>query len=143
MKIKGIKYTGPIFDASGYAKACRGNILALYHAGVPLCLNPISFDEVHPELGEDGKILKSLVNNGVECNVNLMHSTPEFWEKFKSYSMTNVGYTIWETTKLHPDWPGYINNNVTKVLVGCEWNAEVFKDSGVTIPRCCTSWYQY
>ena len=27
---------------------------------------------------------------------------------------TNVGYTIWETTKLHPKWIEYINNTVDK-----------------------------
>jgi len=134
LKIKGIRYTAPVFDSSGYAKASRGNILALHSAGIPIKINPISFDKDHPDLGEDGKILRSLVDNDVECNINLMHSTPEFWEKHKSSTMTNVGYTIWETTKLHPAWPSYINNNVTKVLVGCEWNVQIFRDSGVEIP---------
>jgi len=134
MKIKGIRYTGPIFDNSGYARACRGNIMALYHAGVPLNLNPISFEKASPDFGEDGRILKSLVDNGVEYNVNIIHSTPEFWAKYKINGMINIGYTIWETTKLHSDWPKYINNNVDKVLVGCSWNEDVFKESGVTIP---------
>jgi len=134
MKIKGIRYTGPIFNNSGYARACRGNILALHQAGIPLNLNPISFEGANPELGEDGKILKSLVNNGSEYNVNFIHTTPEFWQKHRINGLINVGFTIWETTKLHPDWSNYINNNVDKVLVGCSWNKEVFKDSGITIP---------
>jgi len=46
----------------------------------------------------------------------------------------NLGYTVWETDKLHPKWPGYINNSVDAVMVGCEWNIDVFKNSGVTIP---------
>ncbi len=134
MEIRGIKYTGPIFDNSGYAKACRGNILALYHAGVPITLNPITFEKAHPELGEEGELLKSLAHKAVDYNVNLIHTTPEFWSKHKEHTPCNVGYTIWETTKLHKDWPGYINSNVEKVLVGCEWNRGVFRDSGVTIP---------
>lgn len=134
MKIKGIRYTGPILDNSGYARACRGNILALHAAGVPLNVNPISFESISPDLGEDGKIIKSLINNGVDYNVNLTHTTPEFWSKYKLNGVTNIGYTIWETTKLHPSWPKYINDNVDKVLVGCSWNEEVFKECGVTIP---------
>lgn len=134
MEIKGIKYTGPIFDNSGYARACRGNILALHRAGVPITLNPISFEELKPDLGEVGQILNSLVKKPIDYNINIIHSTPEFWEKFKEPTKANVGYTIWETTKLHPAWPDYINNNVTKVLVGCEWNVDVFKNSGVEIP---------
>jgi len=134
MKIKGIRYTGPILDGSGYAKACRGNILALHKAGVPITLNPISFEPVRPELGEDGKIIHSLINKDIEYNVNFIHTTPEFWPQNRINSITNVGYTIWETTKLHPDWQKYINKSVDKVLVGCEWNVNIFKDSGVTIP---------
>lgn len=134
MEIKGIKYTGPIFDNSGYARACRGNILALHEAGVPITLNPISFESTKPDLGEDGKILHGLVNKQIPYNIQIIHTTPEFWSKLRDPIAVNVGYTIWETSRLHRDWPAHINNNVTKVLVGCEWNTEVFKDSGVTIP---------
>ena len=134
MKIKGIRYTGPILDNSGYAKACRGNILALHKAGVPLTLNPMSFEPVRPDLGADSEVIHNLINNKIEYNVNFIHSTPEFWNTHRVNSMLNVGYTIWETTKLHPDWPKYINATVDKVLVGCSWNADVFKSSGVEIP---------
>jgi len=134
MKITGIKYIGPIFDPSGYAQACRGNIMALHSQGVPLTLAPISFEPTRPDLGAEGKILNSLVDKKIDYNIVFIHTTPEFWSKYKEPDKTNVGYTIWETTKLHPDWPGYINENVDKVLVGCTWNHGVFKDSGVTIP---------
>lgn len=134
MEIKGIRYTGPVFDNSGYARANRGNILALHNAGVPITINPISFESARPDLGKDGDTLKSLVNSGIDYNVNITHTTPEFWKDNLIEGVTNIGYTIWETTKLHPEWPKYINNSVDKVLVGCEWNKEVFKDSGVVIP---------
>lgn len=134
MDIIGIKYIAPLFDSSGYAKAARGNILALHKLGVPLTLKPISFEKTHPELGEDGKVLKSLVDKTIDYNIVIIHSTPEFWAKFNEPNKTMVGYTIFETTKLHPDWAPYINNGAQKVLVGCKWNWEVFRDSGVTIP---------
>lgn len=135
MEIKGIKYIAPVFDSSGYAKASRGNILALYKAGVPLTLKPMSFESARPDLGEDGKILESLVNKDIDYNVVFIHSTPEFWSKYTESTKTNVGYTIWETSKLHPDWPKYINEHaIDKVLVGCHWNIDVFKNSDVEKP---------
>jgi glycosyltransferase involved in cell wall biosynthesis len=134
MEIKGIKYIGPIFDCSGYAQACRGNILSLYESGIPITLHPITFEKIRPDLGEYGKILNSLRYKEIDYNIVIIHTTPEFWHKYKEVGKTNVGYTIWETSKLHPDWPDYINDNVEKILVGCEWNIEVFESSGVTVP---------
>ena len=98
MKIKGIKYIGPIFDSSGYAQACRGNILALNSLGIPVTLQPISFEKMRPDLGEHGAILNSLRYKEIDYNIVIIHTTPEFWSKYKEVGKTNVGYTIWETT---------------------------------------------
>lgn len=134
MEIKGIKYISPLFDGSGYAKASRGNVMALRSLGVPLTLSPISFEKIHPDLGQEGEILKSLVNKKIDYNIVIIHTTPEFWSKYREFGKTNIGYTIWETSKLHSDWPGYINTNVDKILVGSEWNVGVFRSSGVEVP---------
>jgi glycosyltransferase involved in cell wall biosynthesis len=135
MEIKGIKYISPTFDNSGYAKASRGNILALHKLGIPLTLSPVSFEQARPNLGDDGVILESLVNKQIDYNIVFIHLTPEFWDKHVEHDKTNVGYTIWETSKLHPDWPGYMNiPGIAKVLVGCHWNKETFKLCGVEKP---------
>ncbi len=134
MEIKGVRYTGPFLDNSGYGRACRGNILALHNAGVPITLNLISFENIRPDLGDGGDIIESLIDKQIDYNFNIIHTTPEFWERYTLPDKINVGYTVWETTKLHKDWPRYINSTVDKVLVPCEWNVEVFKDSGVTVP---------
>lgn len=134
MEIKGIKYVAPLFDNSGYAQASRGNVLALHKLGIPLTLSPISFEEARPNLGENGIILESLINKDIDYNIVIIHSTPEFWTKYRENNKINIGYTVWETDKLHKDWPGYINNNVDKCLVVCEWNKEVFEESGVNVP---------
>ena len=135
MEIKGIKYIAPVFDNSGYAKASRGNILALHARGIPLTLSPTSFEKLRPDLGEDGALLESMVDKDIDYNIVFIHLTPEFWGKFIEHDKTNIGYTIWETSKLHPDWPGYMNNiGISKVLVGCNWNKKVFKECGVEKP---------
>lgn len=134
MKVTGIKYTAPMLDNSGYAQASRGNIMALYKLGVPLTLNPISFENLKPDLGEAGRVIDSLIAKKIDYNVNIIHTTPEFWSKHREEGKINIGYTIWETTKLHPKWKSYINDSVDAVMVGCEWNVEVFRNSGVTVP---------
>lgn len=134
MEIKGIKYVSPLFDGSGYGQASRGYVLALDKIGVPITAAPISFEQIRPDHGKYGETLKGIINRDVDYNVVIIHTTPEFWERHKEFDKTNVGYSVWETTKLHPDWPGYINNNVDKILVGCDWNTGVYKDSGVTVP---------
>ena len=134
MEIKGIKYVAPYYDNSGYAKAARHNILALNKLGIPLTLLPMSFEAAHPDLGEHNQLFQELTNREIEYNIVLMHCTPEFYSKYREEGKLNVAFTIWETTKLHPSWKQYINDNVKGLMVGCEWNVSVFKESGVTVP---------
>jgi len=134
MEIKGIKYIGPAFEPSGYGQAVRDNVCALSKIGIPVVLSPISFNTIESDYGNEEKRLKELIHKRVDYNVIIMHTTPEHWSKLRENNVCNVGYTIWETTRLHNDWAEYINNNVAKVLVGCEWNVDVFKQSGVNVP---------
>ena len=134
MQIKGIKYFGPIFDHSGYGQAGRGYVLALNKLGIPLTLKPITFEKDIPNWGKEGEILGDLVNKDIDYNIVVLHTTPEFWEQHCEPGKTNVGYCVYETTRLHKDWPKFINNNVDAVMVGCEWNKQVFEDSGVKVP---------
>ena len=79
MDINGIKYTAPIFDGSGYAEASRQYILALHRMGIPLTLEPVSFEPARPDLGETGRILESLVDKKIPYNIKIMHLTPEHY----------------------------------------------------------------
>jgi glycosyltransferase involved in cell wall biosynthesis len=134
MELKGIKMICPILDGSGYAEASRKNAIALHKSGVPITIEPTSFEQVRPNLGRDGNIIHSLINKDIEYNVIMMETTPEFWEKYKEPGKIFAGFTIWETSKLHPTWPNYINNTADLCMVGCDWNVEIFKNSGVTVP---------
>lgn len=134
MEIKGIKYVAPVFDASGYAQASRGYILALHNLGIPITVRTISFEQDAVELGRDGTILRSLVDKAIDYNIVLTHLTPEHWSTTHEAGKFNVGYCVWETDKLHKDWPGYINENSEGCMVSCDWSVEVYKKSGVTVP---------
>lgn len=133
MEVRGIKYIGPFLDGSGYAKASRGNILALHSMGVPITLEHVSFDQPQPDLGKEGKLLRSLIDNDIEYNVIITHMLPHFWDRYREEDKTLVGYTVWETSKLPTEWVENINK-AEKVLVSCEWSKGVFEDSGVSIP---------
>jgi glycosyltransferase involved in cell wall biosynthesis len=142
MEIKGIRYVGPLFDGSGYGQAARGYLLALHKAGMPITLRAVSFEREVPDLGATGALLNSLVDKDIDYNVEIIHLTPEHWSNLNLVpsvpkDVFKVGYSVWETSKLHHDWPGYINEGADAVFVGSEWSIDVYKESGVTLPIKC------
>jgi len=131
--IKGIKYTAPVFDNSGYAKASRDYILALHSKGVPITINPVSFEKLRPNLGKDAQILNSLVNKKIDYNINLIHLTPEHIPIYREENKKNINLTVWETDRIHREWVAHCGG-VDALIVPCKWNVEVFKNSGVDKP---------
>ncbi len=131
----GVKYIGPVFDGSGYAEAARNYVLSLHKKGYPVTLTPISFERACPDLGEEGEILKSLVNADIQYDKVIVHSTPDLWERWIQPEGNKyiIGYTVWETSKMVPSW-AQACNKVDEVWVPSEWNMQVFRDSGVTVP---------
>ena len=134
MNIKGIKYIGPLFDASGYAQAARGYALALHRLGIPITLSPVSFEQGEADFGKSGTILKSLVNKDIEYNVVIIHLTVEHYERFREPGKLNIGYSVWETNKIHNDWVSWLNQHVDAVMTASDWGVECYKNSGVDIP---------
>lgn len=133
MEIKGIKYISPLLDGSGYGEASRGYVLALHEAGIPVTASPITFEEIRPVNEKYGETLASLINKDIEYNVVIIHATPHHFATYKEVGKTNIGYTVWETTKLPADWVEMMNG-VDAILTSCEWNKDVFEESGVNVP---------
>lgn len=133
MEIRGIKYVAPLFDYSGYGQASRGYVLALHRLGVPITIDPMFFGESFDNDSEDYRILQSLCYKKIDYNIVIVQSTPDLWEKHYEPGRFNIGYTVWETDKLHPKWPGCINV-MDAVMCSSEFNVDVFKISGVTKP---------
>ena len=131
----GVKYIGPVFDGSGYAEAARKYVLSIHKKGYPITIAPITFEKTRPDLGEDGKILHHLAQNRVPYDKVIVHSTPDLWAQFTQFETNKhiIGYTVWETDRLHPTWTAACNK-VKEVWVPCDWNLEVFKNSGVNVP---------
>jgi len=131
----GVKYIGPIFDGSGYAEAARKYVLAIHKKGYPITIAPITFEKTRPDLGEDGKILHELARTSIAYDKVIVHSTPDLWAQFTQFEKNKhiIGYTVWETSLLHPTW-AVACNRVKEVWVPCDWNLQVFQNSGVTTP---------
>jgi glycosyltransferase involved in cell wall biosynthesis len=132
-KLKRLKFTAPFFDPSGYGKASRQNALAMHKMGVELTLNPISFEKNKPSIGEDGELLRSLVNRFDDYDAHFIQLTPEHFPIYQKKTEKTIAFTVWENDRLFPTWPGFINT-LDKVITGSEWGKKVFEDSGVTIP---------
>lgn len=131
----GVKYIGPVFDGSGYAEAARNYVLSIHRKGYPITLAPITFEKTRPDLGKEGDILRSLIDNNVDYDKIIAHSTPDLWQHYTKFERNKylIGYTVWETSHIHPAWTAACNR-ADEVWVPCNWNLEVFKDSDVTVP---------
>lgn len=131
----GVKYIAPFFDGSGYAEAARNYALSIHRQGYPITITPITFERTRPDLGKDGELLTSLVNNGVYYDKVIVHSTPDLWEHWTRGEQGKylIGYTVWETSHLHPTWVVSCNR-ADEVWLPCEWNMNLFKESGVKVP---------
>jgi len=135
MEIKGIRYIGPMFDMSGYAQAARGYALSLHRLGIPLTIKAVSFEGAEKnDFGESGRVLRSLVNKDIDYNIVIIHLTVEHYEQMKESGKTNIGYSVWETSKIHPEWVKWLNSTVDAVMTASDWGVEVYKNSGVDIP---------
>lgn len=135
--MRGVKYIAPIFDHSGYGEAARNYILALHRAGVPLTISPHCFEQDPPPVGTavERDILTSLVHKNVDYDVVIVHLTPDLAPSYvRQYpNKYIIGYTVWETSLLHPLWVESCNQ-VNEVWVPSEWNVQSFRESGVTVP---------
>jgi glycosyltransferase involved in cell wall biosynthesis len=129
-----IKYFGAVYDPSGYAEFARGFVLALDRAGVDVVVQPQAFEAEKPNLGGVKKILDRLAAKpSTNIDVKIINCTPEFYEQFKEPHCKNIGFTMFETTRIPKVWVEACNK-MDAIFVPCQWNVDVFKSSGVTVP---------
>jgi len=120
-------------DSSGYAEAARNHIAALHISGVKVHVKPVSFESYKADLGGLGALVHSLVNHTSKSKITILHATPQNYPRMKVANSYNIGYAAWETDKLPPAWPGFINQ-LDELWVPCTHNVAMMKQSGVTIP---------
>jgi glycosyltransferase involved in cell wall biosynthesis len=121
-------------DSSGYAKFARMWAVAMHEAGWDIGLEQISFEQSHTDHGADGEICKSLISSGTKgCEINIINMIPRLYAKLKKPNAMNIGFTMFEATKIPASWVEECNG-MDAILVPCQWNKEVFVSSGVTVP---------
>jgi glycosyltransferase involved in cell wall biosynthesis len=122
---------------SGYAEAARGYVLALHKTGIPLTVQPLSFEPNPPPLEnmELSMTLQRLCANPIEYDTVIAHVTPDLFPRLRAEYPNKffIGMTVWETSMIHPKWVQACNMT-DAVMVPCQWNVEAFKASGVGKP---------
>lgn len=66
-----------------------------------------------------------------DAPVALSYGQPHFYEYVPG--AYNIGYTCWESTLVPPQWVHYMNK-MDEIWAGCEFNAQQYRDAGVTVP---------
>jgi glycosyltransferase involved in cell wall biosynthesis len=130
-----VLYTSAAYDSSGYAEAARNYICALaQQPGIDLSLQLVSFENWTTQIGQHyDEVMKPLVNKPMDPDVQIIHLTPENFPRYHRPGIKNIGYTVWETSELPEAWVPMLNA-MDEIWVPCDWNVEVFKNSGVTVP---------
>lgn len=124
-----IDYYSP-YGTNGYAIAGKEYIKGLNKVS-NIKWVPFYFDSKYTV--NESKELLSLINNNIKSEVKILHSTPEWWPDLIEDDKLNIGYTVWETDKIHPSWVDYIHS-VDILFVPSEWNKKVFQNCGIKIP---------
>jgi hypothetical protein len=135
-----ILYVGQ-YGTSGYATAAKQYIADYVMRNVPVRWEPLYFDESKLDNNNYVNVLaKSAINKKIDgYNTVILHCTPDLWPQYLEKHKTEligkkvIGYTVWETNILKPEWVDSINL-VSEVWCPSSYNKEVFEKSGVTIP---------
>ena len=129
-----VLYTCAALGSSGYSESSRNYIAALNtQSGINLAVESATFEMFKTDQSKYEELLQPLINKTITPDVQIVHMTPENYPKYKKPNMKNIGYTVWETTQLPDTWVPFCNM-MDEIWVPCDWNVEVFKSSGVTVP---------
>lgn len=133
--MKKVLFSCAAMGASGYSEASRNYIAAMnmYPEDIDLSVKSVNFERWQTDQSAYASIIDPLLNKPITPDVQIVHMTPENFPVHKRDGMKNIGYTVWETTKLPSHWAP-LCNKMDEIWVPCDWNVQVFKDSGVTVP---------
>ncbi len=138
---KGVKFIS-LYESSGYATAAKRYLLGLKNSGIHVTWTPM-IQGTGWKLGYEPFIGKNVDDPEMApyCNIRvdysnvIVHTVPEYYPIWAKYEPNKkiIGYTVWETDRTPQHWPALLNK-VDHLLVPCNWNKEVFRKCGVTVP---------
>jgi glycosyltransferase involved in cell wall biosynthesis len=131
------------FGTSGYAEAGKDYMIALHNLGHKVQWFPYYFQNTRQlHTSSRDTLVNSFIVNEDNWNKNqdavIVHLTPDHLPDWKFNKMNDmsgklISMTVFETSKLHHDWPGFINL-ADMCIVPSSWNENVFIESGIEIP---------
>lgn len=126
-----VKYCGPV-GISGYATAAKSYFYSLYICDVDISFHPIQLHAWTTQNDSKRDIaLRTCLEKDIDPHVVILHSIPDMWpelverEKKKHPNAKMVGFTVWESNRIHPKWVQCMQY-VDLILSPCEWNDYVF-----------------
>jgi glycosyltransferase involved in cell wall biosynthesis len=121
---------------TGYGEASYRLVEAVRACGIEVEYR--AFHEATPEVPAHTNRYRR--DQQPRCNVpagstTIAHLVPEHYRAVRDLVGDGplIGHTVWETDMVPAHWPSRINR-IDAVIVPCEWNREVFKAGGVTVP---------
>jgi glycosyltransferase involved in cell wall biosynthesis len=114
-------------DWSGFGRFGVGIGKGLDAAGVEVAYEALSFDEDYRPVAD---FQRSRVVADPPDPWVLQTHVPGYPPR---PGVATVAYTMYEASRIPPEWVGPLNT-CRAVIVPCRWNAEGFRDSGVTVP---------
>ncbi|MCK5013356.1 MAG: glycosyltransferase [Candidatus Omnitrophica bacterium] len=112
----------------------ENNIISLYPFVVKESGYGILVDNISDNLPKCGYTVIDMGTDGFttnSTNISLFITLPTSF--FKTSSKFNIGYTMFEATKIPPIWINYCNT-MDRLFVPCNANIKAFRASGVTVP---------
>jgi glycosyltransferase involved in cell wall biosynthesis len=132
-----------IGPGSGYGYASEAYLSGLRAAGMPISWTPLGWASdvwdapfgpvAHADL--DGAVHGDIAYSEIGHDTVVAHSVPVWHDQLAAETSGKllVAFTTWETDRLHHNWVPILNR-YDRVLVPSQFNAAVFKSSGVTVP---------
>lgn len=128
-----INFCGAVQDASGYGEFSRYFISSLVKSGVEVSVENIAIDPKDVGFGDKGAVCKQLLGKRIGAYTNIVNMVPPLFKKFKKNECMNIGFTMWEASKLPSLWVD-ICNDMDAIFVPCNYNKKIFMESGVDKP---------
>lgn len=133
--MKKVQFSGALMGASGYSETSRNYVAAmnLYQNDIDLAVKSVNFERWSTDQSAYLPILNPLLKKKIDPEVQIIHMTPENFRIHKRPGVKNIGYAVWETTRLPDGWAAMCNQ-LDEIWTSCDWNVEVFKECGVKVP---------
>jgi len=98
---KSVRWRGPIFDSSGYA--AEGRLLIQWLPPThQLSIAPLQWESQNVRTDQRlASLVQSRLADQSSADVTITHGFPTVFDRLPGY---NIGRTMYETTKLNPDW---------------------------------------